>query len=63
MLLSYPVLKNPVNLEAAQLLIRNASTYKMVIQELLPPALPSKNCFHTFPWQLAFTHETFKANK
>ncbi|XP_021016610.1 ubiquitin-conjugating enzyme E2 U [Mus caroli] len=42
MLLSYPVLKNPVNLEAAQLLIRNASTYKMVIRELLPPALPKR---------------------
>lgn len=49
MLLSYPVLKNPVNLEAAQLLIRNASTYKMVIQELLPPALPKRESSLVIP--------------
>ncbi|XP_021056848.1 ubiquitin-conjugating enzyme E2 U [Mus pahari] len=42
MLLSYPDLKNPVNFEAAQLLIRDESTYKLVIRELLPPASPKR---------------------
>ncbi|GAB1288670.1 Ube2u protein [Apodemus speciosus] len=42
MLLSYPILKNPVNLEAAQLLIKDESTYKIVLQELLPSASPKR---------------------
>ncbi|XP_076790730.1 ubiquitin-conjugating enzyme E2 U isoform X2 [Arvicanthis niloticus] len=42
MLLSYPSLKNPVNLEAAQLLLKDKSMYKIVIKELLPPASPKR---------------------
>ncbi|XP_028634630.1 ubiquitin-conjugating enzyme E2 U [Grammomys surdaster] len=42
MLLSYPSLKNPVNLEAAQLLLKDESLYRTVIKELLPPASPKR---------------------
>ncbi|XP_035294843.1 ubiquitin-conjugating enzyme E2 U [Cricetulus griseus] len=37
-LLSNPILENPVNLEAAQLLIQDESMYKAVIQRLSQPA-------------------------
>lgn len=60
-MLSNPILENPVNLEAAQLFIKDESMYRRVIQKLSQPA-PGKNCLQGFPWQLASLHEIFRAN-
>lgn len=63
MLLSDPVLENPVNLEAAKLLAKDESLYRKVVQKLFQSAPPGKNYLPGFPWQLAPIHELFKANK
>ncbi|XP_031233804.1 ubiquitin-conjugating enzyme E2 U isoform X2 [Mastomys coucha] len=42
LLLSYPTLENPVNLEAAQLLTKDEPMYKIVIRELLLPSSPRR---------------------
>ncbi|XP_049992402.1 ubiquitin-conjugating enzyme E2 U [Alexandromys fortis] len=41
-LLSNPVLENPVNLEAAKLLVKDESMYRVVVQKLFKPAPPVK---------------------
>ncbi|CAO2588242.1 Ubiquitin-conjugating enzyme E2 U, partial [Lemmus lemmus] len=41
-LLSNPVLENPVNLEAAELLVKDESRYRVVVRKLFHPAPPGK---------------------
>ena len=52
-----------MNLQAAKLLVKDESMYRVVVQKLFKPAPQGKNYLPGFPWQLAPIHELFKANK
>lgn len=46
-MLSNPVLENPVNLEAAQILMKDETLYRLIILRLSRQALKCKKCLLT----------------
>jgi ubiquitin-protein ligase len=54
-MLSNPMLENPVNLKAAQMLVKDESKYKRIIEALFLPS-KCKKYLLVLIWQLAFIH-------
>lgn len=55
-MLSNPVLKNPVNLEAAQMLINDESMYGLIVLRLFNEPLQCKKCPLIVICQLLIIH-------